>query len=46
MCKIMGKFIGPFCFLYVTVFTKIGLMLPLGCFEKQVLTIVNVPPPS
>jgi len=35
---------GHFCFLYSTLFLKIGLMLPLSSFEKMLLTELNVAP--
>lgn len=33
---------GPFCFFYSTLFSKVGLRLPLSSFEKELLTVLNV----
>jgi len=35
---------GPFCFFYSTLFSKVGLRLPLSFFEKELLTVLNVAP--
>jgi len=35
---------GPFCFFYATLFSKVGLRLPLSSFEKDLLTVLNVAP--
>jgi len=34
--------LGPFCFFYATLLSKVGLRLPLSSFEKGVLSILNV----
>ena len=35
---------GHFCFFYSTLFSKVGLRLPLNSFEKTLLTELNVAP--
>ena len=35
---------GPFCFIYSTIFRRLGLQLPLTLFERTLLTEVNVAP--
>ena len=35
---------GPFCFIYSTIFRRLGLQLPLTPFERILLTEVNVAP--
>ena len=35
---------GPFCFIYSTLFRRLGFRLPLTPFERTVLTEVNVAP--
>jgi len=35
---------GHFCFFYSTLFSKVGLRLPLNSFEKTLLTELNVSP--
>lgn len=32
----------PFCFFYETLFTKLGVRLPLHPFEKEILMTMNV----
>lgn len=33
---------GPFCFMYDTLFIKLGLRLPLEMFEKEIIALMNV----
>ena len=35
---------GPFCFIYSTIFRRLGIRLPLTLFERTLLTEVNVAP--
>jgi len=35
---------GPFCFIYLTIFRRLGLRLPLTPFERTLLTEVNIAP--
>jgi len=37
---------GSFCFIYSTIFRKLSLRLPFTCFERALLTEVNVAPPQ